>query len=73
MARATVQTALLPDLPVRCCQPRRRSPGPADQGADPARCHWIGKATEPAERLSATQFVVTLAVDRAIGSADAAA
>jgi hypothetical protein len=41
--------------------------GPADQGTDPARCHWIGRATRPAERLSATQFAVTLAVDEVVG------
>jgi hypothetical protein len=45
---------------------------PADQAIGPAACHWIGKATRPAERLSATQFVVTLAVERAVGTAEAA-
>jgi hypothetical protein len=46
--------------------------GPADQASGPARCHWVGKATKPAERLSATQFALTLAIDHAVGSADAA-
>jgi hypothetical protein len=46
--------------------------GPAEQGSGPARCHWIGKATKPADRLSATQFAVTLAVDRVLGGPDAA-
>ena len=35
---------------------------PALQESGPARCHWIGTATRPAERLSATQFMLTLAV-----------
>ncbi len=39
---------------------------PATQSGGPARCHWIGKATRPAERLSATQFAVALAVDHAV-------
>lgn len=46
---------------------------PAEQGAGPARCHWIGKATKPAERLSATQFALTLAVDRVVAPAEAEA
>ncbi len=37
------------------------------QATGPARCHWIGTATRPAERLTATQFVVTLAVQRVVG------
>jgi hypothetical protein len=45
---------------------------PLAQPPDPARCHWIGRATRPAERLSATQFALTLAVDRAIDSGDPA-
>ena len=32
----------------------------------PMRCHWIGTATKPADRLSATQFALTLAVDRVV-------
>jgi hypothetical protein len=40
--------------------------GPAlDDG--PARCHFVGKATKPAERLTSTQFLVTLDVDKALG------
>ena len=42
--------------------------GPAEQGADPARCHWIGRATKPAERLSSTQFVLTMDVERVVGA-----
>lgn len=33
----------------------------------PAHCHLIGRATKSAERLSATQFAVSLAVDRVLG------
>ena len=40
--------------------------GPSDQASEPARCHWIGKATKNAERLSATQFVLTLAVEKTL-------
>jgi len=40
---------------------------PAGQSDGPARCHFIGTATKPAERLSSTQFMLTLDVDRAIG------
>jgi hypothetical protein len=39
---------------------------PGAQSDGPARCHWIGKATRPAERLGATQFAVALAVERAV-------
>jgi hypothetical protein len=45
---------------------------PAAQQPDPSRCHWVGTATRPPERLSATQFALTLAVVRAIGSNEAA-
>ena len=45
---------------------------PAAQQPGPSRCHWVGTATEPAERLSATQFALTLAVEQAVGSAEAA-
>lgn len=44
---------------------------PASQESDPIRCHWIGTATRPAERLSATQFMLTLAVERAVNEQDA--
>jgi hypothetical protein len=43
---------------------------PAAQGPWPTRCHWIGKATRPAERLSATQFALTLAVEQAVESTE---
>lgn len=46
--------------------------GPAEQGAEPARCHWIGRATKPAERLSATQFLVTLDVEHVVGETEPA-
>lgn len=41
---------------------------PATQQGGPERCHWIGKATKAAERLSATQFALTLAVDESVGT-----
>jgi hypothetical protein len=41
--------------------------------ADPPRCHWIGTATKPAERLSATQFALSLAVDRVVAPPEAEA
>lgn len=41
---------------------------PADQAAGqadgPARCHFVGKATKPAERLSSTQFMISLDTDQ---------
>jgi hypothetical protein len=43
---------------------------PASQQGDPERCHWIGKATKPAERLSATQFALTLTVEQSVGTTD---
>jgi hypothetical protein len=43
--------------------------GPAEQGAEPARCHWIGRATKPADRLSSTQFLLTMDVERVVGTA----
>jgi hypothetical protein len=44
---------------------------PARQEPGPSRCHWVGKATKPAERLSATQFVLALTVERDDDAADA--
>ncbi|MCC7371184.1 MAG: hypothetical protein IT306_22400 [Chloroflexi bacterium] len=41
-----------------------QSPTTAAGTDGPARCHLIGRATKPAERLSSTQFAVTLAVER---------
>jgi hypothetical protein len=46
---------------------------PATQPAEPARCRFVGKATKPAERLSATQFVLSMAVERTIDSPSQAA
>jgi hypothetical protein len=43
---------------------------PAGQEPWPARCHWIGTATKPAERLSATQFALSLAVEQVVESSD---
>ena len=50
---------LLPSNIVEAQQP------PASTG--PAHCRLIGRATKPAERLSATQFSVSLGVDRVLG------
>ena len=46
---------------------------PVAQAPGPMRCHWIGKATKPAERLSATQFALSLAVDRVVEPPEAEA
>ena len=46
---------------------------PAQQNPGPMRCHWVGKATKAAERLSATQFALSLAVDKVIAPAEAEA
>lgn len=46
---------------------------PAAQPPGPPRCHWAGTATKPAERLSATQFALTLAVDRVLAPPEAEA
>src|SRR5262245_2758859 len=46
---------------------------PAAQAPGPMRCHWIGKATKPAERLSATQFALSLAVERVVEPPEAEA
>ena len=40
----------------------------APAAAGPARCHLIGRATRPAERLSSTQFAVNLSVERVLGT-----
>jgi hypothetical protein len=54
-----------PSLASPAGQPDGQSAGQAD---GPARCHFIGKATKPAERLSSTQFMVSLDVDRSVGT-----
>ena len=38
------------------------------QPGGPDRCHLVGHATRPAERLSSTQFAVTLAVEKVLGT-----
>lgn len=43
----------------------------APGGSAPARCRMIGQASRPAERLSSTQFAVTMTVDRVPGAPDA--
>ncbi|MDP8923710.1 MAG: hypothetical protein M3O34_12620 [Chloroflexota bacterium] len=43
----------------------------AAQPAGPTRCHLIGRATKPPERLSASQFLLTLTVDRQVKPAEA--
>ena len=43
----------------------------AAQPAGPARCHLVGRATKPPERLGASQFLLTLAVDRQLKAAGA--
>jgi hypothetical protein len=42
------------------------------QPSGPDRCHWVGRATRPPERLSTTQFFVTTTIERALGSTEAA-
>lgn len=42
----------------------------AAQPADPARCQWVGRATKPPERLSPSQFLLTMTVERDLGRAD---
>jgi hypothetical protein len=36
----------------------------AAQPGGPARCHWVGRATKSPERLSASQFLVRMTVER---------
>jgi hypothetical protein len=56
---------LLPTATPSLASPTDQPDGQADS---PARCHFIGKATKPAERLSSTQFTISLDVDRAVGT-----
>jgi hypothetical protein len=44
----------------------------AAQPAGPERCRWVGRATRPPERLSASQFFVTMTIERDLGTPDAA-
>lgn len=41
------------------------------QAADPAPCHWVGTATRPAERLSSSQHLIALRVERDLSGAGA--
>lgn len=44
----------------------------AAQPAGPARCHWVGQAVKAPERLSGSQFMVTMTVDRDLRAPEAA-
>jgi hypothetical protein len=41
----------------------------APAASGPTRCHMIGRATKPAERLSGSQFLLTMDVERRAGAA----
>jgi hypothetical protein len=52
----------------------RPVPNVAAQSGEPAVCHWVGAATRPAERLSSSQHLIALRVERSLagGPADGA-
>jgi hypothetical protein len=50
----------LPSRPVRA--------SPAAEPVPPSVCHWIGTVSKPAERLDASQYLVTLDVGRDLGT-----
>ena len=45
---------------------------PGAQAPDPARCHWVGRATKPPERLSGSQYLVAMTIERDLGLTDVA-
>lgn len=64
---AVLIAGLLPGL-----TPMRTGDAHAFQAAlsdGPTPCRWVGRATKPPERLTASQFLLTMTVERALGTA----
>lgn len=51
--------------------PGLSAPTLAAQAGAPARCRWVGQAVKPPERLSGSQFLLTMTVERDLGAPDA--